>query len=772
MSRGKNKKFEVKYLPSELRSLVHVATEQLGDCIRQLESDRLYKKIEKYRRSLKKARRDQAMPLLKSLISDLGAESREDLHKIVHAFSLQLELTNACETAYRTWFLRQSEFKSDSNRKMNLTYVLTAHPTEARSRSNVDSFNRLVQILIEQLSSRSTGDSAGLAGAIALLWKQPLAKAKSPSVVDEAEYIFSLLFSEDIFDFILSEKADHELRLRTWVGGDKDGHPGVDSRVMCQCLEVSRRYLIERIQDKLTKVLKDIEELQQVGEVTFKEVVVLKKLKKDLGKLRSIRDGDGNRIQRWKSDFECIFKSESKVISRLYPIHLISRILEMFPALVVAIELREDSDVIAEALKDKKAAICGMLMRLSRIAVRYPVTHYARALVISHCETAENMSQALRLVKKTIRYQKFPIVPLFESREALIRSTQILTEWFSNGENLKRVRKDWGSKFEVMLGYSDSAKQIGSLASRFQIKNAMIDIEKTLKRFQVQPIFFHGSGGSVARGGGSLREQISWWSSSAIESPKMTIQGEMIQRLFATKEIFNSQNRHLINEMSNRKREKTASPRALQELVERAEGEYAKVVQDQELLTALLNATPYRYLEVLKIGSRPSKRPSNHVTVSSLRAIPWVLCWTQTRILLPTWWGVGSAWEKATLKDKKQLKNLFKTDPFFSSFAKMLGFTLAKVELEVWHLYLKRQGRADLLVNFEHEYRKSVQFLRQVSGKKSLIWYRPWLEESIRMRSPVVHLLNVAQLIAMDRNDEALLRETLVGISSGMLTTG
>jgi phosphoenolpyruvate carboxylase len=210
----------------------------------------------------------------------------------------------------------------------------------------------------------------------------------------------------------------------------------------------------------------------------------------------------------------------------------------------------------------------------------------------------------------------------------------------------------------------------------------------------------------------------------------------------------------------------------LHALAGHAEEEYRALVQDSDLLSTLLEATPYRYLSVLKIGSRPTKRQAGEFSLSSLRAIPWVLCWTQTRSLLPTWWGLGTAWKKMSKEQKEALKAEFKDNPFFSSFVKTLGFSLAKVELNVWKLYFPATADESLFMKMEEEHKSAVAFVQALSGEKKLIWHKPWLEESIRLRSPHIHILNVLQIIAMEREDEPLMKETLVGIACGMLTTG
>lgn len=767
-------KFTPLHLPKELRRLVRKATLILGKAIREQEGYLFYRRVEFYRQQLKKTRKSSNIINLDLIFNELRKETRQDRLKIAHAFSLQLEIVNVCEAAYRTWRQRQKPIQYVPKTKLDLTYVLTAHPTEARSRINVECLNKIEKILMEGIYNNFFMNESELFSQMAMLWLYPLAKLKNPTVIDEAEYIYSMIFSDDIIDFILSDKPGYELKLRTWVGGDKDGHPGVNSEVMKQCLTGSRLKLIQIANSKIDIILSDLSQLEEVDKCSKNEISTLKSLKEELLKLNVILHDDGTRIKTWCLKYKYYLKSSSIFVKKHNQTTLLTRLLEKFPAFVLPIELREDSELIAEALNNKNSTIREMLVELGHISGSLEITNYARALIISHCESANDISNAIRLIDISTKSKRMPAIPLFESKEALVSSKKILKTWLADDKNYHYVHRNWSKKFEVMLGYSDSAKQVGMLASRYLIMKSMDDIEKVLKRYSIIPAFFHGSGGSIARGGGSLKEQISWWNGSAVSSPKITVQGEMIQRLFATKEILNSQCLHMTDEALRRKirKVKTVKSVELEKFVNLAQIEYEKFVQDSALLTKLLSATPYNYLDILKIGSRPSKRPAKEVTISSLRAIPWVLCWTQSRILLPTWWGVGTAWSKLQIEEKQKLRSLFTDSPFFSSYVKALGFTLAKVELDIWELYFNNKKEDLITKKLRTEYQLAIDFVQEISQQTDLIWHRPWLTESISLRSPHIHILNMSQILAMQESDEMLLRETIVGIASGMLTTG
>lgn len=769
-----NQKYVPEFLPRELHKLVRKSTYNLGEVIKEAEGSTFYNRIEYYRLNLKKMRNATTENKLQSLMSDVEKESPANQLKIAHAFALQLEIVNVCESAYRTWRQRQKPISQGIKQRIELKFVLTAHPTEARSPVMVEQLQKLCEILIDGIHNNFVFSEQELMSQIRLLWQLSFSKNKVPTVLDEAAFIFSLVFSDKIFDFFVSEKLSYNLKLRTWVGGDKDGHPGVNAEVMTNCLTLSRTHILRILNQKLSDVLGDLERIESGGRSKIPGAEALKGLIKDLESIKKISSGDGNRVKKWIMKFRKSIAGTAPIIKKHHQISLVLQMLEIFPAFVLPIELREDAQEIELALNNKQSPIRQMLSELARISGALNLIFYARGLVISHCENALDIENAVKLAGLASRSKLFPIIPLFESKGALVSSKKILKTWLQKKSNVELVKRYWDGYFEVMLGYSDSAKEIGVFPSRQMIQKAMMDIENVLKSSGLKPIFFHGSGGSVARGGGSLKEQISWWPNSAIAKPKITIQGEMVQRLFTTKEILNSQCIHLSNEAMHRRSRKLKVNQSsvLDVFSANIEAEYKKLISDTNLLEPLLAASPYKYLDVLRIGSRPAKRVPTEFSISTLRAIPWVLCWTQTRSLMPTWWGVGTAWQKLSLEDKEKMKTEFLENPFFSSFVKSLGFTLTKVELNVWRLYFDKDMGDKVFNKFNLEYKAATEFIYALSGERNLIWYRPWLEESIRLRAPHVHILNILQVLAMRRNDELLLKETLVGIASGMLTTG
>ena len=200
------------------------------------------------------------------------------------------------------------------------------------------------------------------------------------------------------------------------------------------------------------------------------------------------------------------------------------------------------------------------------------------------------------------------------------------------------------------------------------------------------------------------------------------------------------------------------------------------MINNSEFLKLVERATPYSHLGELRIGSRPTRRTTK-LAVDGLRAIPWVLCWTQTRVLFPMWWGIGTSWEKSDSNMREALRKAFTDEPAFASYLRALGFTLAKVELAIWRMYLEhsdldRKLSDHFFLQFQAEFLSALEMVKFISSESNPLWFNPWLGASVRLRSPMIHPLNLLQILAIKEKDFVLLRLTVTGISSGMLTTG
>ena len=210
-------------------------------------------------------------------------------------------------------------------------------------------------------------------------------------------------------------------------------------------------------------------------------------------------------------------------------------LLDRFPGLVVPLELREERGRF-----ERRSAIADMLRFVRDVARGGLVDWYVRGCVVSMTKRAEDLWEAHALVRDVLGASTIPVVPLFEMPDVLPVASDILERVLTNTDFAKAVREQHGS-LEVMLGYSDTSKRMGVLVSRLAIQEAMSAIAAWGAAHEIKILFFHGSGGSVGRGGGSIADQAACWPSGATAVVKQTLQGEMVERTLATPEIFRSQ---------------------------------------------------------------------------------------------------------------------------------------------------------------------------------------------------------------------------------------
>lgn len=777
------------HLTPELKSLVHHTVDILGQVIRRELGAKAYQRIEKIRQEMARLRgkNDQkSLEQLEKTFQLLKSLKSQEKIDIAHSFTLMLELMNICENAYRSYRLSTRAPWTDDKYKQKpdlIMYVLTAHPTESRSPASIAILHQVQSLLIQVLPRLAQNPDAvwdpahekALMHLLEVAWHTPLVRHRSPKVKDEAEHIYSILFRDNIL-FSLLDLVDGQVPfyVHTWVGGDKDGHPGVNEKTLYQSLSLSRREFIRIYQEQLEEIQ---ETLQWMADKKILREVIAHK--KQLRSLRTLKTGDGAMVLKLQSSLRALEKSYIKTLGAVHPsLRRLQQVIKVFPALVVPLELRESSDMLMLPPGRKKLAIEKMLDTVARLSKGAEPRWYARGFIISMAESLEHIHAAGKKQKAAFGAMRLPIIPLFEEASSLKNSAQIMTEVTQDAQLTKAARQYWSNVLEMMVGYSDSSKESGVLASRLAIAEAMPRLEKVCRQNKFIPQFFHGSGGSVDRGGGSVQDQTAWWPEAALRRYKVTVQGEIVERSLATADIARGQVEHIIDSASqglSQRRHFAKSP-ALDIFAKKIAESYHIQVTSPDFLTMVEKATPYSYLRYLKIGSRPVKRSAT-LTVAGLRAIPWVMCWTQTRVLFPTWWGVGSAWSTMTPKEKAEIKQDFHREPVFNSYVKALGFTLAKLELPIWRMYLEKSAMPEAAIekhfySFKEELEKTWTFFRAVTGEKDPTWYRPWLGESIHLRSPMIHPLNLLQILAEKEKNVELLRISVTGISSGMMTTG
>ena len=760
-----------------LRRLVKVVEATLGEVVTNVEGPDLYETVEAVRLDMVAIREGRRAGL---------ARARKRIHRLspakraalARAYTVYLELVNVCENAYRTHRLRERSRAAEPGTRAtalaNVVFVLTAHPTESRSPANIALMRRIQALLIDGLERRDPPDTTRLAHLLHLVWSSGTHPAHKPTVEDEALHLFSLI-DDPILEELLSLRRDgHRVRLRTWVGGDKDGHPGVGPEETNKSLSLSRTRLLELITGRLLPVVEA--DVRQLADADLERA--WNQLRDRIDEVRIVTIGDGRRLVLLRDALAFLSSAYAEHLGHPHPkLDDFRLLLELFPGLAVPLELREERGRF-----ERDSAIADMLRFVCDVSRGGRVDWYVRGCVVSMTEGAEDLWEAHALLSDVLGASTIPVVPLFEMPDVLPRAADILERAFMDADFAESVHARQSS-LEVMLGYSDTSKRMGVLASRLAINRAMSTIGAWGTAREIKVAFFHGSGGSVGRGGGTIADQAASWPAGAMEMVKQTLQGEMVERTLATPEIFRSQVLQIANVQAAPPRFAAPSA-AAQDLADRSQSAYVALVGSPEFIELLRDGTPYARLGALNIGSRPTKRGTGRTApagLEQLRAIPWVLCWTQTRYLLHAWLGIGTAWREVRddPKTRARLLRAITRDPLLRSYLRLLNFTMAKTEPAIWREYVKALagGSSRLARSLEQEWTDAVDLARQVSPGKALLSDRRWLQESIYYRAPMIHPLNLVQIEVLSHSRmstarELLFRETVTGIAAGMLTTG
>jgi phosphoenolpyruvate carboxylase len=765
-----------KVLAPELKALVHVVEATLGQVVAQAEGEAFFDVVEAVRLEMVAVR--TGGPRKQQAALDAAARRLDELTqpqraKLARAYTIYLELVNVCENAYRTHRLRSRYRNRDAapEARANLVYVFTAHPTESRSPTNIRLMHRAQALLVDALERGEQPDLDELRHLLHLVWRTGTHPPDKPSVADEASHLFSLLTDPILRELLALRREGHLVRLRTWVGGDKDGHPGVGPEETSASFDRSRARLLAFVREQLLPPL--VEDVALIPDEALR--AGLEGLTTCLGALDHVGIGDGRRVVRLAEATEALAKAYAARRGTAHPsLADLAALLDLFEGLVVPVELREEKGNFGPG-----STIAHMMRFVGDVARGGQVDWYVRGCVVSMTEAPEDLLEAEAAVRRELGGPALPVIPLFELPDVLRRATQILDGALEDANFRASIAAHHGS-LEVMLGYSDTSKRMGVLASRLAINATMNGIGAWGAERGIRTFFFHGSGGSVGRGGGTVEDQASTWPPGACALIKQTLQGEMVERTLATPEILRSQVEKVASVQ--------ASPPATQgvsdvarELAEIAEATFVEVAGDPTFTDLLARATPYTRLGVLTIGSRPSSRGNAPKGLEGLRAIPWVLCWTQTRYLLHAWLGTGAAWRKLrkTAGGEARLRKALKRDPLLRSYLRMLGFTLAKTAPRIWSAYVRELGGDDpaIVKRLEREYRDALALAEAASDGGQLLSERPWLAESIYYRAPMIHPLNLLQIQVLGRKRPSqaqlsLFRETVTGIAAGMLTTG
>ena len=380
------------------------------------------------------------------------------------------------------------------------------------------------------------------------------------------------------------------------------------------------------------------------------------------------------------------------------------------------------------------------------------------------------------------------VVPLLETESALSGARQIMGTLFEN-EAYAAALDARDDLQEVMLGYSDSNKENGFLAANWSLHRNQKRLAAICSDHDVDLRLFHGRGGSISRGGGSMNEALLALPTETVTGEvKFTEQGEAIAEKYANPRIAQRNCEQMLNaQMRARYRavanEGNGAPEAWHGPLETAAGAahdaYRDLLETEGFVSYFEQATPITVIEDLNLGSRPASR-SGERTVEDLRAIPWVFSWTQARCIIPGWYGLGTGLETYIDEggDIETLQELYERWPFFRTTIDNAALALARTDLEIAAEYadLAGEDREPFFGRIVAEYERSTELVRAVTGRDRLP-PREWVDENLDRRNPYVDPLNLLQVRLLEKEQRTdiegrTLRLTVKGIAAGMKSTG
>lgn len=420
--------------------------------------------------------------------------------------------------------------------------------------------------------------------------------------------------------------------------------------------------------------------------------------------------------------------------------------------------------------------------------------------IISMCKGMSDMLEVALLLKEVglvnpSGRSAINIVPLFETIEDLQASSGIMDRMLSL-HDYRRLVDSRGLVQEVMLGYSDSNKDGGFVTSGWELYKAEIDLVEVFERHGVRLRLFHGRGGSVGRGGGPSYDAIIAQPGGAVNGQiRITEQGEIISSKYSNAEVGRNNLEILAAATleASLLQPRQSAPRAeylkaMEQLSALAFRAYRGLVYETEgFADYFWGSTVINEIATLNIGSRPASRKKTR-EIEDLRAIPWVFSWAQCRLMLPGWYGFGSAVETWIFEHPDQgmpfLQELYREWPFFRMLLSNMGMVLAKSSIAIASRYAElvpdAELRESIFGRIRREWHASIETLLDIMGHERLLQDNPLLERSIRNRFPYLDPLNHVQVELLkayraQNSDEQVLRGiqlTINGISAGLRNSG
>jgi phosphoenolpyruvate carboxylase len=644
------------------------------------------------------------------------------------------------------------------------------------------------------------------------------------------------------------------LRFATWMGGDRDGNPNVTPAVTLEALETMRNaarqvyladvaYLRERLTQSMDEVGVSKALLTTLGDPSMKYPGEIYRQKMALIGQRLNEDGYATG-QELLDDISLVIDSlranRGTYTANSGTLRRLAHKVRLFGLHLVAMDIREDARVHSVALdelfrtygqeqnylklpEERKQEL--LTREIANLRPLFPMTplfseptnrvietwrmiaeahrRYGKVVIdgviASMSEQPSDVLTLLLLAREVGIQNDVDLVPLFETIDDLHRAPEVMTTLFDNPEYSKYLAAR-GNRQQIMIGYSDSNKDGGYLASNWHLHEAQHNLARLCAARKVDLELFHGRGGSIGRGGGPTNQAILSQPPYSMQgSIKITEQGEVIayrysNAVIAQRHLNQVMNAALLatNMILNLRSVSELRPEwraAMGTLAGTGRSAYYHFVYENPgFLDYWQQATPINELGKLQIGSRPTKRSKGGF--ESIRAIPWVFSWMQSRAIIPSWYGVGHALEAFCQQTDglATLQSMYREWLFFRALIDNVQLDLAKADMGIAELYAGLVADAELcgriFSDMQTEHARACKLICDITGQREVLDNMPVIKRSIERRNPYVDPLNFIQVALLrelralpaetpdfDERLEAVLA-TINGIAAGMKTTG
>ncbi|MBB6017939.1 phosphoenolpyruvate carboxylase [Deinococcus radiopugnans] len=704
--------------------------------------------------------------------------------------------------------------------RVNLGLTFTAHPTEMRRRTIRQHLEAVARDL-PQLDDPEAQER--VAAHVEAMWSTPELRHLKPTVLDEVKgglnYLGAIAgalpgLQRDLnraFVNIYGQASDARIPLSfsSWMGGDRDGNPFVTPEATRETLELHRQRARDLLLGSLKQAYADLSQEQEGRDAYRTELRALH---------NAVRDGERVEVlPRLEAlDIRLRADGQRRTADRLLtPLLTLTRV---FGQHLVSLDVREHSgqtgaavaallaqagveaDYLALPEAERQALLAAELrsrrplwpagepltpeletvigpIREVRDAIALSGPRAFGRYVISMAESVSDVLEPLLLARE-VGLRVLP-VPLFETLDDLHRAPQIMTDLLARPEYRAILGDDVQ---EIMLGYSDSNKDAGFLAANWALHEAQRQISAVCRASGVRWRFFHGRGTSIGRGGGPASRAILGQPAGTIDAGlRITEQGEALadkysHPVLAQRNLEQALYGLLLSAARPADSLKEEWTAAMDRAAAASAAAYRALVHDDGFLPFFEAVTPIHEIARLNIASRPVRRPGAP-TLSNLRAIPWVMSWTQIRSNLPGWYGLREGLQSIGTEAAQEM---YAAWPFFRTVLDNAQMSLAKSDPLIFEEYLRLLGPHPLAGHLEAAFRETVALVEAVVGAP-LLANEPRLRESISLRNPYIdpiHRIQVELLRRARAEDGGLdtferpLMLSLQGIAAGVRNTG